>query len=114
MEKKIFITFILILFTLFITYNKIGLTKTRTASNAVLSNNIKIKDSTPIGIDSIKKLLNSKKYSNALKHTLLALDHSKQEKNLELSYKLNNIIGDIFREIRSYEKALSYYNKALI
>ena len=113
MEKKIFITFILILFMLFITYNKIGLTKTRTASNAVLSNNIKIKDSTPIGIDSIKKLLHSKKYSNALKHTLLALDHSKQEKNLELSYKLNNIIGDIFREIRSYEKALSYYNKAL-
>lgn len=113
MEKKIFLTFILILFTLFITYNKVSNTKTRTASNAVFSNNQKNKDFPPIGIDSIKKLFNSKEYSSALKYALSALDHSKRSKKVTLSFKLNNIIGDIFREIRSYEKAISYYNKAL-
>mgnify|MGYP000436329564 CR=1 FL=1 len=60
----------------------------------------------------IEALYQNKEYSQSLKRALNFIDYCKKNNIDEINVLTYDLIGDIFRENRNYEKALNYYKKA--
>tara|TARA_R110001632_G_scaffold2297_10_gene10095 strand:- start:3035 stop:4885 length:1851 start_codon:yes stop_codon:yes gene_type:complete len=58
-------------------------------------------------------LFNKKNYPLSLKAALKVLDDAKEKGDIELVSKTNYLIGKIFYESRSYQKAVSYFKSSL-
>jgi len=61
----------------------------------------------------IKSLYNNKEYSLSLKKALVLVDFCKQNNVNDISILTNDLIGDIFKENRNYQKSLAYYKESL-
>jgi two-component system NarL family sensor kinase len=60
----------------------------------------------------VNNLFLNEDYSKSLKHTLVLLNKIKN-KNRELEYLCNFLIGEIFRKRNNHEKALEYFKESL-
>ncbi|WP_028888654.1 tetratricopeptide repeat-containing sensor histidine kinase [Tenacibaculum ovolyticum] len=61
----------------------------------------------------IKNLYNNKEYSLSLKKALVLVNSCKQNNINDISILTNDLIGDIFKENRNYQKSLAYYKESL-
>ncbi|WP_237276330.1 tetratricopeptide repeat-containing sensor histidine kinase [Tenacibaculum ovolyticum] len=61
----------------------------------------------------IKSLYNNKEYSLSLKKALVLVNSCKQNNINDISILTNDLIGDIFKENRNYQKSLAYYKESL-
>lgn len=62
----------------------------------------------------IEKVYKSLKFADALKESLKLLEESKNKNDLENTYKISNLIADIYSKGKNQKKALEYYKKSLV
>ncbi|MEN8776393.1 MAG: tetratricopeptide repeat protein [Polaribacter sp.] len=62
----------------------------------------------------IEKVYKSLKFADALKESLKLLEETKNKNDLENTYKISNLIADIYSKGKNQKKALEYYKKSLV
>ncbi len=114
--KLVILLFFICLLSLFFSYHCYS--KTKIIDNNLASYHISIqkeKQDTLVNnftrFNFIKSLYLEKKYSKALKKSLSLLKNNSSNTNLKTL--TNILIGDIFKETRSYQKSLKYYKNSL-